>query len=67
MNVDYSVNVNIRNLIEDSGKQAFIVADKAGIKRDVFIQIINNRRPVYAEELLSISAALCCSVNVFFE
>lgn len=54
----YCVNRLIRDFVKENDKKVGAVADKAGIRRDVFSRIINCRRPIYAEELVPILNAL---------
>lgn len=54
----YTINRKIQKFVKDNDKKVGAVADKAGIRRDVFSRIINCRRPIYAEELVPILNAL---------
>ena len=62
----YVVNKNIKRMIDKDDKRPSAVADKAGIRRDIFSRIIHCRRPVYADEVLPIATALQCSVEDLF-
>lgn len=67
MNKSYTVNKNIKKKILDADKRPSAVADRSGIRRDVFSRIINCRRPVYADEVVPIAAALGCRVEELFQ
>lgn len=54
----YSVNRRIKKFIDDNDKRSSAIADKAGIRRDIFSRIICCRRMIYAEELIPILNAL---------
>jgi transcriptional regulator with XRE-family HTH domain len=64
---DYSVNRKIRQIIEDKQMSVIYVADRTCINRDTFSRIINSQRPIYAEELITISAALGCTVEYLLD
>lgn len=66
MSQKYIVNRNVRRIIDDEDKRPGAVADKAGIRRDVFSRIINYKRPVYADEVIPIAAALQVSIDELF-
>lgn len=63
----YSINRVIRAYIEENDKKSGAVADKAGIRRDVFSRIICSRRPIYADELVPILNALGMSLDEVIE
>lgn len=63
----YAINRKISQFVKDNDKKVGAVADKAGIRRDVFSRIINCRRPIYAEELVPILNALGMSLDVIVE
>ena len=67
MKREYAVNRRIKEIINENDKKQSAVADKAGIRRDVFSRIVNLRRPVYAEEVLPICKAMGVSVEYLFE
>ena len=54
---DYSINRAVCDFIRKNDKKPGNIADKAGIRRDVFSRIINSRRPIYADELVPILTA----------
>ena len=54
----YGVNRRIRKFIEDNDKRSGAIAEKAGIRKDVFSRMMCCRRPIYAEELVPILNAL---------
>ena len=54
---DYSINRAVRDYIQQNDKKPRAIADKAGIRRDVFSRIINCKRPIYADELVPILTA----------
>ena len=63
----YIVNRNIKRIIANADKRPGAVADRAGIRRDIFSRIMNCKRPVYADEVLPIAAALQVSVEDLFQ
>lgn len=54
----YLVNKRICEIIDEEKQKPCAVADKAGIRRDVFSRIIHGKRVVFADELLPICNAL---------
>lgn len=46
MSQAYVVNRNIKRIIDDADKRPSAVADKAGIRRDIFSRIMHCKRPV---------------------
>lgn len=66
MEKPFVVNKNIRTFIEDMDKKPSAVADRAGIRRDIFSRIIHCKRPVYADEVVPIAKALGVSVGDLF-
>lgn len=67
MSKTFVVNKNVKRIIDDADKRPSAVADKAGIRRDIFSRIINCRRPVYADEVIPIATALQVSVEELFK
>jgi transcriptional regulator with XRE-family HTH domain len=67
MERNYSVNKNILRIIRNEDKKQSAVADRAGIRRDVFSRIIHCRRPVYADEVMPIATALGIPMEKLFE
>ena len=61
------VNLKIKEIIDREDKRPSAIADKAGIRRDVFSRILNLKRVVYADEVLPICRALGCTVDELFE
>lgn len=62
----FLVNRNVKAFMVRNDKKSSAVADRAGIRRDVFSRIVNSRRPVYADEVLPICKALGVSVEELF-
>ena len=60
---DYSINERLRKFLVKHDKMPSRVADKAGIRRDTFSNIISGRRVVFAEELPKIAEAAGCSLE----
>ncbi len=58
----FSTNRRVKQLIVDNDKKITAVADRAGIRRDIFSRIINCKRPLYADEIMPICRALGVSV-----
>ena len=63
---EYIVNKNIRRIILKAGLKQGEVADKAGIPRSVFSNIVRCERRVYADEVIPIAAALQVSIEDLF-
>lgn len=60
---DYSINERLRDFLIKHDKMPSRIADKAGIRRDTFSNIISSKRVVFAEELPKIAEAAGCSVD----
>lgn len=56
----------ISKIIVERGLKKGAVARKAGISEHVFSDMLNGRRLIRANDLLSISQALDCSLNDLF-
>lgn len=63
----FVVNRNIKKLICSMDKKPTAVADRAGLRRDIFSRIINCKRPVYADEVIPIALAMGVSIEALFE
>ena len=66
MEKPFVVNRNIRAYIESADKKPSAVADRAGIRRDIFSRIIHCKRPVYADEVVPIAKALGVGIEDLF-
>lgn len=66
MSKGYELNRTLKKHIEDTAKKPSVIADRAGIRRDVFSRIINCKRPIYADEVPGICNALGVTVDVLF-
>lgn len=62
-----AVNRAIRRIIRETGQNQGEVADRAGMSRAVFSNIVRCKRKVYADEVLPIAAALQVSVEALFQ
>ena len=60
---DYSINERLRVFLEKNDKMNSKVADKAGIRRDTFSNIVSCRRVIFAEEVSKIAEAAGCTVG----
>lgn len=60
---DYSINKRLREFLTDHDKMPSRVADKAGIRRDTFSNILSCKRVVFAEEVSRIAEAAGCTVE----
>ena len=60
---DYSINERLRDYIVQQDKMPSRIADKAGIRRDTFSNIISSKRVIFAEEVPKIAEAAGCSVD----
>ncbi len=63
---DFTVNKNIKRLIDELDKRASAVADRAGIRRDTFSRITHCKRPVFADEVVPIAEALGVDLGELF-
>ncbi len=66
MEHSFKVNRFIKNFILQNDKKPSAIADKAGIRRDTFSRIINEKRPVYADEVIPLCQALGTTVADMF-
>ena len=66
MKRNFLVNKNIERTIKEMDKKPTAVADRAGIRRDVFSRIMRCKRPVYADEVCQIAEALGVSIENLF-
>ncbi|RGX57039.1 XRE family transcriptional regulator [Anaerotruncus sp. AF02-27] len=62
----YAVNKRLRKMIIESDKKPTAIADKAGLRRDVFSRVLNCKRPIYADEIPFICKALGVSPSDLF-
>lgn len=60
---DYSINERLREFIIANDKMPSRIADKAGIRRDTFSNILSCKRVVFAEEIPKIAEAAGCTVD----
>ena len=60
---DYSINERLRRYIDTHDKMPSRIADKAGIRRDTFSNILSCKRVVFAEEVPKIAEAAGCTVG----
>ena len=67
MRRSFTVNKNIKRYIGEMDKRTSAVADRAGIRRDVFSRIVNCKRPVYADEVIPIARAMGVSIESLFD
>ena len=67
MGRDYKINENVSRIIRENDKKPSAVADKAGIRRDIFSRILHSKRPIYADELVPITIALGVSLEEVIE
>lgn len=63
----YVVNQNIRRIILKTGLKQGEVADRAGIPRAVFSNIVRCERRVYADEVIPLAAALQVPIEELFK
>jgi len=66
MERSYTVNKNIGKYIAEMDKKPSAVADRAGIRRDIFSRIMSCKRPVYADEVLPIARAMGVPIEELF-
>lgn len=66
MQRSFLVNRNIERTIRELDKKPTAVADRAGIRRDIFSRIMRCKRPVYADEVCQIAEALGVSIEILF-
>lgn len=60
---DYSINERLRDFLVKHDKMPSRIADKAGIRRDTFSNILSCKRVVFAEEVPKIAEAAGCTVD----
>ena len=60
---DYSINERLRDFLTRHDKMPSRIADKAGIRRDTFSNILSCKRVVFAEEISKIAEAAGCTVD----
>lgn len=60
---DYSINERLRDFLVMHDKMPTRIADKAGIRRDTFSNILSCKRVIFAEELAKIAESAGCSVD----
>lgn len=60
---DYTINDRLREFLIEHDKMPSRVADKAGIRRDTFSNILSGKRVVFAEEVSKIAEAAGCTVG----
>ncbi len=53
----------LKRLLKDRGLKHAVVAEKSGIKKDVFSKILNTNRKIFAEEV----GGICKTVGLTFE
>lgn len=63
---EFTVNKNIKRLIDEMDKKPSAVADRAGIRRDTFSRITHCKRPVFAHEVVPIAEALGVAIEELF-
>ena len=63
----YAINRAIFDFMKKNDKKIGAVADRAGIRRDVFSRILHCRRPIYADELIPIVNAAGISLEEVIE
>lgn len=63
----YVVNKNIQRIIQETGQKQGDVADRAGIPRAVFSNIVRCERKVYADEVIPLAAALQVPIEELFK
>ena len=59
----FEINKRLKDFVQKNDKRPTSIADKAKIRRDVFSRILNCKRPIYADELVSISSAAGCTLR----
>ena len=62
----FVVNRNIKKILDAEDKRPSAVADRAGIRRDIFSRIVHCKRPVYADEVIPIARAIGVSIEELF-
>ena len=53
----------LRRKIEEDGLKQVAIAEKSGIKPDVFSKIVNGKRRIFADEAIAISTVLNTTVE----
>lgn len=63
----YVINRVVFEHLKKNDKKSGAIADKAGIRREVFSRILHCRRPIYAGELIPIINAAGLSLEEVLE
>ncbi len=58
---------NIRRIIHEKGLKQCVVAEKAGLKPNLFSSMLNERKIITAEHIPNIAHALGVSVNELYK
>lgn len=53
----------LKRKIEEDGLKQVVIAEKSGIKPDVFSKIVNGKRRIFADEAIAISTVLNTTVE----
>ena len=53
----------LKRKIEEDGLKQVVIAEKSGIKPDVFSKIVNGKRRIFADEAIAISTVLDTTVE----
>lgn len=64
--MQFVVNNNIGRILRKTGQRQGEVADRAGISRAVFSNIVRCKRKVYADEVVPIAFAIGVSIEELF-
>ena len=67
MERNFSINKAIYRFIKENDKRPSSIADKAGIRRDTFSNILHCRRTIYADELIPIINACGMGFDVVID
>jgi plasmid maintenance system antidote protein VapI len=57
----------LKRKIEEDGLKQVVIAEKSGIKPDVFSKIVNGKRRVFADEAIAISTVLNTPIERLIE
>lgn len=66
MEAKNSVAANIKNLAKKSGLKFYVIAERMGVDRRVFSDMINGRRVIRATDIVKFARALNVTPNDIF-
>lgn len=65
--MQFTVNRNITRILREKGLRQGETADRAGLDRKVFSNIVRRKRKVYADEVVPIASAMGVTIEELFQ